>query len=273
MLSLANTGSLDIFFLGVGTAFADRHGHTNFLIVKGDDHLLVDFGTHGPDRLRSIAGLSPTDIRVFFPTHAHADHAGGMEYLTIFNRYVGALREGKPKLKVVITEELQRVLWRMTLRGGLGFNEPGMDGRDELFEEYYDVIRPVPVEGRSRETWRAEVGSIRLEIFRTHHVLGSPSADGMTFTSHGLLIDDRIFFSGDSRFDRQLIDDYARRAEVWIHDAGIYETPLHASLDELRSLPREITERMLLVHYPEGAEDIPVPEFMGWAKAGEVYGF
>ena len=44
-LTLTNGGSLDLFFLGVGSAFTKRHYQTNLLIVKGDEHLLVDCGT------------------------------------------------------------------------------------------------------------------------------------------------------------------------------------------------------------------------------------
>ena len=272
--SLTNDGTLELFFLGTGTAFSHRLGHTNFLIVKGEDHLLVDFGTAGPERLRSVAGLDPNDIRIFLPTHAHADHIGGMEYLTVWNRYVRRNTDpANPRLKVVVTEEFARELWRMTLRGGLGFNETGMDGRDELFGTYYEVIHPEALPDTERETWSVQVGSIRLELFRTRHVLGSAADDGMGFRSHGLFIDDRIFFSGDSAFDPELIGLYSNRAEFWIHDAGIYTPPLHASLEELRSLPEEIRRNMLLVHYPEGAEEIPVPDFRGWVDFGLRYIF
>ena len=54
-LTLKNGGSLDLFFLGVGSAFTKRHYQTNLLIVKGDEHQLawmhpVDGGVnyHGP---------------------------------------------------------------------------------------------------------------------------------------------------------------------------------------------------------------------------------
>ena len=36
---------LELFFIGVGSAFTKRQYQTNLLIVKGDDHLLIDCGT------------------------------------------------------------------------------------------------------------------------------------------------------------------------------------------------------------------------------------
>ena len=41
---LKNDGKLEVFFIGVGSAFALKHNQTNFLIIKGDKHILVDFG-------------------------------------------------------------------------------------------------------------------------------------------------------------------------------------------------------------------------------------
>ena len=271
--SLVNDGSLELFFLGVGTAFAKESGHTNFLIVKGEDHVLVDFGTLGPQRLESVAGLDPLDIHCFLPTHSHADHVGGMEYLTIHHRYRATERTNHPGLKVIASEDFGRALWRMSLRGGLGFNEPGMDGRDELFEVYYDVIRPNEISGSDRQRWHVTIGSLEIEMFRTHHAQGMASPEGLEFYSHGMLIDNRIFFSGDSVFDPLLIDFYRDRAEYWIHDANIGRTPLHSSLDELRTLPEEIRKDMLLVHYPERAAELSIPDFAGWCLSGHRYIF
>ena len=77
-LSLRNDGELEIAFLGVGTAFSVEPGHTNFFIIRGEHHILVDFGTTGPAQLQEVAGISPLDVRAILPTHAHADHVGGI---------------------------------------------------------------------------------------------------------------------------------------------------------------------------------------------------
>jgi hypothetical protein len=58
-LTLTNDGQLSFFFVGVGSAFSKRHYQTNLLIVKGDDHLMVDCGTKTPRPFTSLAPQSP----------------------------------------------------------------------------------------------------------------------------------------------------------------------------------------------------------------------
>ena len=271
-LSLTNCGELEIFFLGVGNAFSIDEGHTNFLVIKGEDHLLVDFGPSGPARLSSIAGLDLGAIRTFLPTHAHADHIGGLETLTVYNRYRSVLPENGRKLQIVITPEFRRNLWTMTLRGGLGFNEPGMKGGEELFDLYYDVIEPRKISAAGeRERWSTEVGDISLELIRVEHTQGGVGAEGEEFYTHGLLIDERIFYTGDTAFDPDLVTEFGGHADMIIHDAGLVETPLHPSIDQLRTLPDQLKQKMLLVHYPQEAKDLDLTEFQGLAEPGTIY--
>ena len=271
-LSLTNEGTLEIFFLGVGTAFSIADGHTNFFIVKGDDHLLVDFGASGPQRLQSIAGITPGAIRNIFPTHAHADHIAGLEALTVYNRYRSVLPHNGPKLRMVITPEFRTQLWNMTLKGGLGFNEEGMSGEESIFDEYYDVVTPERVEHTGRaDTWKASVGSISIELIRTVHVQGGVGANGEEFYSYGLLIDDTIYYSGDTRFDPETTIRYGTNAQLIIHDAGVVSTPLHPTIDQLSTLPESIRQKMLLVHYPPEAHETDTSQFLGLAETGVRY--
>ena len=268
-LKLRNDGELEIIFLGVGTAFSTDAGHTNFFIVKGDHHILVDFGTTGPAQLQKVAGLSPLDIDTILPTHAHADHVGGIESLAIFNRYRGVLPGIRPRLRMIVHPAFRRNLWNMTLRGGLGFNEPGMCGEEELFDVYFDVVEPIPVETPDRrECWEVECDGITIRLIRTNHTLGGRGEDGSEFYTHALLIDDTIFFSGDTMFDPELLQVHAGGASLIIHDAGLVDTPLHPTIDQLRTLPEDIRSRILLVHYPEGAHDVDVSDFLGLARTG-----
>ena len=77
-LPLETGGELRIVFLGVGSAFTRRKRQSNFLIIQGNHHVLVDCGTMGPLALEDI-GLSVSKIQVYLPTHSHADHIGGFE--------------------------------------------------------------------------------------------------------------------------------------------------------------------------------------------------
>ena len=84
-LSLKNNGKLEIFFIGTGSAFAKAFNQNNFLIIKGNTHIMVDFGMTGPRALYQTAGLEVTDIEAVLPTHSHADHVGGIEALALTN--------------------------------------------------------------------------------------------------------------------------------------------------------------------------------------------
>lgn len=271
-LSLKNSGELQVVFIGVGSAFAKKNKQNNFLIIKGDTHILVDFGAKGQDALLEATGLDLTDIEVLLPTHSHSDHIGGIEALALMNRYVGQKFMKKSKLKMVITEEYQRILWEDSLKGGMERNEE-LDEKPRLyFTDYFDIIRPKWKTHQPRETFEVQVGDIHLELFRTKHIPEGCSSWEDSFVSYGMLIDGHVFISGDTRFDQDLIDLYKNRASVMFHDVQLFEPEnVHATLDSLRVLPPEVKEKMLLMHYGDNWEEHDVSDFAGWAKAGMVY--
>jgi ribonuclease BN (tRNA processing enzyme) len=272
-LNLSNDGTLEIFFIGVGSAFATTRFQTNFLIIKGDRHVLVDFGITGPAALRQVAGLELTDISTFLPTHSHCDHVGGVEMLALMNRYVGIPSLGRPKLSAIINEEYQQVLWEMSLRGGMEWNEISSEGQRLSFNDFFTVVRPERIEGRQRETWQLSLGDLDVEFFRTNHIPDNATHAHNAFISYGLFIDNRIFISGDTKFDRELIDLYADRSEFMFHDATTFANPVHAYVEDLRGLPADIKSKMVLMHYPDGADQVPADDFLGWALQGMRYIF
>ena len=168
--SLKTGGELILYFIGVGSAFATKHNQTNLLIMKGDDHVMVDFGRTGPEAFQSTTGLSPHDIQVLLPTHSHGDHIGGIEQLAQMNKYVGIPFMNKSKLKMVINTEYQRILWENSLRGGLEYNEELAEGKVMTFTDYFDIIRPVWKQHQPREVFEVDIGSIHLEMFRPNHI-------------------------------------------------------------------------------------------------------
>ena len=263
---------LQIVFLGTGSAFAEELNQTNFFIIKGDTHILVDFGMTGPAALKGT-GLKPTDIETVLPTHSHADHVGGIECLGLMNRYVGQKFLKKPKLKMIITEEYQRILWDRTLRGGLEDNEnPEGRGQKLGFVDFFDVIRPKWKTHQPRETFEVDHGSIHLELFRTMHIPEQSVNWEESFISYGVFIDERIFISGDTRFDPELIDLY-KDAEVMFHDVQFFPGAVHAPLEDLRTLPKEIKEKMYLIHYADNWHEQNFDGFAGWAEELVGYNF
>jgi ribonuclease BN (tRNA processing enzyme) len=273
-LNLKNDGQLQVFFLGVGSAFAQKHNQLNLLLIKGDTHILVDFGMTGPRALAETAGLKPTDIDLILPTHSHADHIGGIECLALMNRYVGQRFMGKPKTKMIINEEYQRVLWTHSLQGGLEWNEKDNDTSQKLdFSGFFDVVRPKWKTLQPREIYEIDHGGIKLEMFRTNHIPEQASGWEASFISYGLFVDDHVFISMDTKFDQELIDMYADKSSVMFHDVQFFPGAVHAYLEELKTLPEEIKKKMHLMHYADNYDEQDISDFAGWTQQGAVYEF
>lgn len=270
-LQLTNDGDLEVVFLGVGTTFARTLFQTNALIIKGDTHILVDFGITGPQALHAL-GRAVEDIQVVLPTHSHSDHIGGMEYLTLANRYI-AQPQGKQKLSMLITQEYLPILWEQSLRGGLEYNELNSEGGRLGVEDFYDLHIVDLHSDVDRAVFRTHYNGIDLELFHVNHIPGEAETARDASITYGLLVDNRVFISGDTKFDPDLISTYADRAEVFFHDASLRKNAVHASIDELRTLPVSVRERMYLMHYQDEATDTHAADFAGLAYQGKRYVF
>jgi glyoxylase-like metal-dependent hydrolase (beta-lactamase superfamily II) len=271
-LRLTNDGDLEVFFIGVGNASAMRHHNLNLLLIKGDQHVMVDFGRTAPEALQNTAKLRVGDIGTYLITHSHADHIGGLEMAALENRYVGQKFQGKPKLKMIVPAEYQEILWDRSLRGGLEWNEEIANDRLS-FADYFDPIRPRWIKKFPREALEVIVGGIKIELFRTKHVPDNASGWEDSFTSYGLFVDDHVFISMDTRFDLDLINEYANRSSVMFHDVQFFPGAVHAPLTDLRTLPDNVKAKMHLIHYADNWESQDITGFAGWATQGVRYVF
>ncbi|GAB4270812.1 MAG: MBL fold metallo-hydrolase [Deferrisomatales bacterium] len=254
---------MDILPLGVGEAFAKTLYQTNFLITPADgEPFVVDFG-HTASRALREAGMDLRAASRVILSHLHADHIGGLEELG-FTGYFGWGR--RPVLHV--PERLLPFLWDHALMGGMGqrLRSPAGEFFDAGLDTYFDV-RPI----RGREP--LALGSVAVTPFPTPHIPGRPS--------WGFRLDDRAtgkaaLLTCDSRFHRKNLEVYGRDAEAVFHDCQFVTNGMHihATLDELLTLPPAWQEKTVLVHYGDSW-----PEFEGrtgrmrLGRQGHLYRF
>ena len=271
-LTLENSGYLSVFSLGTGGAFTKKLYQNNYLIIKGTQHVLIDCGTKATQGLVEL-GLAPTKIQTLLITHSHADHVGGLEELALMGRYVT-----KQKPKIVITETYEQQLWNNTLKGGCAYNER-IGNKLLSFDDLFEPLRPTPYTGLQRDAWEIDLGNLNLILFRTKHIPDSSKTWKDSGHSLGCIVDRRFFFSGDTRFDPELVEDVMNHfpIELAFHDVQFYPGGVHASFDELCALPDSFKSKCYLMHYPdtykEKEQQVKDQGFLGFVQPHSFYDF
>ncbi len=268
-VTLSTNGDLALYFIGCGSAFAKTLNQNNVLVTKGDDHVLIDCGTKCSQALFDV-GVSMAQVENFIITHSHADHIGGLEEVQLFGRYV---LQRKPNM--VIAPAYEKILWEQSLRGGSELSE-----KEPLaFRDLWNVIKPKKLKDFPRETFEADIGSINLKLPRTMHFPDSAKSWRGCAWSCAVIVDDRILFTSDTRFDPDLILDYDARFnfDVIYHDCQLFTGGVHASIDEISTLPAHIRSKIVLMHYGDNWRDFRRQAsnagFHSWAKEGHTYSF
>ena len=271
-IELTNEGQLSLFFLGTGSAFTKLNYQNNILIIKGKDHVLVDCGTLCPLSFNDF-NSEITNVKNYLITHSHADHIGGLEEVALSNMYIT-----KRRPKMIITDDYKKVLWKNSLRGGLAIRgELGM--RQKMtFDDYFDQIRPEKIKNAPRPFYNANVGSINLKLFRTKHLFTDRNTWKNSFYSLGVLIDEKILFTGDSKADPELIKWISEKydLEAIFHDCSFTENAVHTSYNELKKIiPAELKPITHICHYNDGCENKEVSKdgFGTIVRRGVYYDF
>jgi ribonuclease BN (tRNA processing enzyme) len=280
-LPLKTDGHLRVVFIGVGSAFAKRRRQSNMLIIQGDHHILVDCGTQGPLALDDI-GLSVQDVNCYLPTHSHADHIGGFEEIMLMNRY-----SETPRLpKMIILRDYQDLLWSKSLSGGTEYCEVNQ-GQSLQLTDFFDILRPSPIAVYGRKCWVIQYGPIEVVIARTRHFPDSAINVDESQWCSGVFINKKVWISVDTLFDPEYPQRFNHEAEVMFHDCQLFQGGVHASYQELMTLPQDIRDKMFLYHYgdnwdaPEtwvkNADKFtgdPVEDgFLGWTEQQVAYDF
>ncbi len=270
-IKLTNDGRLSLFFVGTGSAFTKTNYQNNLLLIKGDKHILIDCGTLCPYALETAYNTKITKIRNVILTHPHADHIGGVEEMVLIGKYVT-----KEPINIIIPKPFKKKLWNESLRGGIQYSEEGV----MKFEDYFKEIPNKKIQSKPFDIFHVVFGTMDLKLFRTRHVTTRLDSLKNSQVSYGILIDEKILFTGDTQFNepqlRFLLNKY-KTIEYIFHDCDVsgYSAGVHAAYDQLCSLPPEIRSKTYLCHYSEAVNEIDalVDGFAGLAKPGVYYNF
>ena len=94
-----------------------------------------------------------------------------------------------------------------------------------------------------------------------------------------MIIDEQILFTSDTRFDPDLVLDFDKLydLEIIFHDCQMFTGGVHASLEELMTLPDGIRQKTVLMHYGDNWHNFQGRAYEGnfhsWAKEGHTYTF
>ena len=233
-------------------------------------------------------------------THSHADHIGCLEELAARRRYelplramprragededayaarlADARRAGRFRPKLHIPGFYAKELWEASLRGGLMHCEEvpdkGPEGAMRL-EHFFEVVEPEERPG-DIPSWRCVIGGIEVVTFKTVHAPDRAGPGTPRMHSVGLVVDGRLFISGDTQFDPRPLKVFGKGCEALFHEAQHFAGGVHTFYEDLRALPADLRKRMYLYHLPEGMLSLEPREdgFAGFVKpAPWVYDF
>jgi ribonuclease BN (tRNA processing enzyme) len=230
--------NIKLTFLGTGSAFSKKFGNNSAVVSVGDKNLLIDCGRTTPDDL-SKSKFAWSDIDAIFITHLHGDHVYGLEEAGFFGRYV---LKKKPHI-IFPHKKVKNDLWEKVLKGTM------MQGdleRNMAFDDYftYEIVD-------DREQY-FEFNGVMFSVFATQHVPNKKS--------YGLVIGEYnyIVYTSDTLFDEDMIKAFADDgAKAIFHDCQFpdYEGKVHCSLSELATLPKEVREKIFIMHYGDDLAD------------------
>lgn len=222
--------------LGTGNGFVPGLMDSNALLEENGCRTLIDCGTTAWESLE-ILGISREAIDTIFITHIHFDHAGGLESIALYSKYVS-----HKKVKLIVPAPIRAALWDSYLTGGL--TNPDCN----CLADYFDVISPA--EGEVFDL----CGGVEAKWFSTRHIDGKFSC--------GLFFGGRIAYTSDMIQDLPLMTSLVEQgAEIIFHDCQMKDASVHCSYEKILAYPQEILDKLCLIHHGQLTPPGGVPRF------------
>jgi len=222
--------------IGVGDAFSTRWYSSSFLVEYEDLRLLVDC-PHPIRKMLHEATTAPqqtpcdvADVHAILLTHLHADHSSGLEGFGYFCHFV-LQRKAIVYAHPLVSERL----WEGHLAAGMEqiLDAKVKTNRHMALDDYFD-LRPLHFDAPT------EIGPYSVECRLTNHHVPTTALRISTATRS-------LGYSSDTSFDSDLID-WLAKADRFVHETNY---GIHTPIESLEGLPKEVRERMWLIHYPD----------------------
>jgi ribonuclease BN (tRNA processing enzyme) len=225
---------LEVQIVGAGSAFSKKYRKTSFVVTFPNGYrLLVDCGPDIPAGLDEL-GIPLDSIDGLLVTHLHGDHVNGIEELAFKNRYIF-----NRKMDLYVPALIADELWENSLKGGLEHTEEGICD----INDYFDCCNLFEYRGNP----------MGITIFKTDHVKNK--------LSYAIGFKEGLFYSGDTKFNLELIEYAHEHYRTIIHDCQVplptgkvIKGGVHAHLHELMSLPEEIQKKTYMIHYGDNVD-------------------